>query len=96
MGQANNRHRLSLSPAFDQHTGQQGTQTQPNPVPDANATPYPATPIPSLVIGGVGTSSLPIPRAAVVDKDGNIYIYTEGDSMIHKYAAGGAQITQWL
>src|SRR5205823_6604052 len=49
---------------------------------------------PTFTIGDQG-GTLPRPRAAVTDKAGNIYIYTEIDSKIHKYDSGGKQLTSW-
>ena len=62
---------------------------QPTPIPPPNAIPA------SLSISGGATDTLPRPRAAAVDEDGNIYIFTEVDSKIKKFDPSGAEVTSW-
>jgi 4-amino-4-deoxy-L-arabinose transferase-like glycosyltransferase/sugar lactone lactonase YvrE len=73
-----------------------GPQPQPQPQPPPNVTPYPGqTIVPSLVIGSKGDAALPLPRAVAADSQGNIYIYTETDSTISKYAPDGKKLASW-
>lgn len=68
--------------------------TQPQPV--AKPTSYPGkTIVPNLLIGGIGNASLPLPRAVAADADGNIFIYTESNSKITKYAPDGHKVADW-
>jgi sugar lactone lactonase YvrE len=50
---------------------------------------------PIFLIGDTSTALLPRPRAAVTDTVGNIYIYTEIDSKIHKYDPTGHETMSW-
>ncbi|MEO5950946.1 MAG: PA14 domain-containing protein, partial [Chloroflexia bacterium] len=68
---------------------QQPQGSQPTPVLPPNAIPA------SLALSGGSTDTLPRPRAAAVDADGNIYIYTELDSKIKKFDKTGVEIAKW-
>jgi hypothetical protein len=61
-------------------------------------TAVPAGPVtaltPSLLLGAQATV-LARPRAAAADPAGNIYIFTEQDSKIHKFAPDGKEISAW-
>lgn len=64
-------------------------QSQPTPVPPPNAIPA------AVTITGGASDSLPRPRAAAVDKDGNVYVYTEIDSKIRKFDSKGNPLLKW-
>jgi hypothetical protein len=91
--------------------GSDATDTEPPPTPvagqDTGEPPTaqpPPTPAfvgdrlaPSLVLGAAGANgfALPRPRAAAVDPEGNIYVYTEDDSTIRKFSSAGELIKEW-
>jgi sugar lactone lactonase YvrE len=84
--------RAAANPAADT------TQSPPpgNSPPESQPTAFPGSVIkPNLLIGGPGTANLPLPRAVAADPDGNIYIYTETNSRITKYAPDGHKVTDW-
>ncbi len=75
------------------------TPASPNANPSSAAGPQP-TPLPvepmqaTLLLGG-GADALKHPQAATLDDKGNFYIYTNGDSKVHKYDPSGKLLTTW-
>jgi 4-amino-4-deoxy-L-arabinose transferase-like glycosyltransferase/sugar lactone lactonase YvrE len=77
-----------------------GGSNQPPPVsqPPAAAPEQPSSPgraFQPLFLVGDKAGVPGRPKSAAADKDGNIYIYTERDSTMHKYDPEGAEITSW-
>jgi hypothetical protein len=88
------------TPVPEQDATKEGV-VEPTAQPPATSQP-PPTPAftgdrlaPSVVLGIVDTPALPRPRAAAVDAEGNLYVYTEEDSKIRKFNEDGAQVTAW-
>jgi sugar lactone lactonase YvrE len=61
-----------------------------NPPPPAPAPAGDAKPLQPLFI-----AELPRPRAAASDASGNIYIFAEGDSRVHKLDPQGKELAAW-
>ncbi|HUS13839.1 MAG TPA: glycosyltransferase family 39 protein, partial [Chloroflexia bacterium] len=73
-----------------------GPVPQPTSAPPTNVPPVvAATPLAPQVVLGAGGEPLPHPRGVAADAEGDIYVFTEGDSKIHKFDRAGASITSW-
>ncbi|MFL5732488.1 MAG: PA14 domain-containing protein, partial [Chloroflexia bacterium] len=80
------------APPPEQPQAQPPPANQPPPLEEAPAKGEVLKP--TFLIGDK-TGPLPRPRSAAVDKAGNIYIYTEVDSKIHKFDPSGQETTSW-
>jgi streptogramin lyase len=76
-------------PGQPQQAAQQPAQQEPEQPPEKGELLKPL-----FLIGGQGLG-LPRPRAAAADSAGNIYVFTEIDSKIHKYDPNGKEIAFW-
>ncbi|MGI8587014.1 MAG: glycosyltransferase family 39 protein [Chloroflexia bacterium] len=79
-----------------------GPPTGPPVAPPTTAAQAPAAPTvagtilqPQILLGEAGGTPLPHPRGAGIDAAGNLYIYTEGDSKVHKFGPDGKPLTAW-
>ena len=72
----------------------QDQSQNPAPADDANQPPVRGVIVKTDTILGEGLA-LSRPKAADVDKDGNIYVFTEKDSKLHKLSADGKELKSW-
>jgi hypothetical protein len=68
---------------------------QPTPIPPAPGQTQAQDIKPIMVLGQTG-ETLERPKAGAVDDAGNIYIYTEADTSIHKFGADGKPQNKWI
>ncbi len=67
------------------------------PIAVATSAPpqLPAQALTPVITIGDGSDALNMPQAAAVDSNGNFYIYTDKDGIIHKFDPGGKALTTW-
>jgi len=79
------------------------SETPPTPAQAAQPTAIPPTPagktaaqlIEPIVALGQSGETVDKPKAVAVDGDGKLYIFTEGDTSIHKFSADGKAEKSW-
>lgn len=66
------------------------------PPPQQPASNPPAAPVPDgKPLAPLFTADLPRPRAVAADASGNIYVFAEGDSKVHKLDPQGKETASW-